>query len=186
MQLLSHAIFLEDRERTLVQLQAIEKIRRRIVEVALDRFVHGTRVDHDPLEVAAKDVTHDLVDELGLFVEGRRCFRFLRRLLDLIPDLDEVVEVALERFLGRALRRRAHDHAVTVRADLSEDLAQPRALVLCEPPADPGQLLFRCEHHVAVGQRKLRREARAFGTDRIFRDLNHQRLAGLQHLLDTR
>src|SRR2546427_87435 len=73
---------------------------------------------------------------LGLLVDERRSLRALGARLDRLPEPLQEDEVALDVLGGGALGRGAHDHAALLHVEALEDVAQPGALRVLEPPGD--------------------------------------------------
>ena len=92
----------------------------------------------------------------------------------------------LELLLGGAFGGGAHDHAVLRRLDALQHRLQALARVVAEPAADALQVLVRREHDVAAREAQVRGQPRALAAHRVLRDLDHDRLAGLEQLLDPR
>ena len=132
-----------------------------------------------------EQVAEDPQRELGLLVQHRGGLDLLGLLLDVVPERDQARHVVHERLFGGALGGGAHDHAVSGGLHLLQDRLQALALVVGEPAADAGQVLVGREHEVASGQRDLGREPRALAAHRVLGDLDHDGLAGLQHVLDA-
>ena len=86
---------------------------------------------------------------------------------------------------GGALGGGAHDHAVLGRLHLLQDRLEPLPLLLGEPAADAREVLVGREHEEPARQGDLGGEARALATHGVLRDLHHDGLARLQHLLDA-
>ena len=63
--------------------------------------------------------------------------------------------------------------------------AEAPALVVGEPPGDPEHLRVRNHHQEPAGEADLAGEAGPLPAQRILRDLDQHRLAGLQGLLDA-
>src|SRR5918994_4699505 len=83
-----------------------------------------------------------------------------------------------------ALGGGADDQAEALGADLLEDDAQPRALVLGQAAGDAEGVVLGLEDQVAAGQGDLGGQARPLGPDRVLGHLDEHGLAGLEDLLD--
>src|ERR687897_545538 len=83
-----------------------------------------------------------------------------------------------------ALGGGADDQAEALGADLLEDDAQPRALVLGQAAGDAEGVVLGLEDQVAAGQGDLGGQARPLGPDRVLGHLDKHGLAGLEDLLD--
>src|SRR2546425_81763 len=90
---------------------ALDHVRRGLLQVADDALVRGVVVDDCALEVAGEEVARDAQRQLGLLVDQRRCLGLLRLVLDRLPEPLQEDEVALDVLRGRALGGRADDDA---------------------------------------------------------------------------
>ena len=72
------------------------------------------------------------------------------------------------------------------RLDPLEHRLEALARVVTQTAADALQVLVRREHDVAAREGEVRREARALAAHRVLGHLDHDRLAGLEELLDPR
>ena len=142
-------------------------------------------VDHRGVELLGEDVAQHADREIGL-LEGQR------RRLDLVGALDhhlmeavQVVEVALEVLLARALGRGAHDHAAVVLVELLQQLALAIALRVGQAArgADAGTVGHVDE--VAPRDRDLHRKACALRLQRVLDDLDEDLLLRLDELVDA-
>ena len=149
--------------------------------------VDAVGVGHETTELLVREEVSDHADrELGLLVQDVGRFHLLGRLLDLIPQRDQALQVLGDLLLGGALRGRPDDHAVLLRLHLVQDRLQPLAGIVREPAGDPRDVLVGREDEEPARERDLRRESGALAPHRILRDLHHDRLPGLQHPLDAR
>src|SRR4051812_22337576 len=180
-------MLLEHRQRPRMERDLLSEVGGDLAEVALDLVVDAAGVRDQALELlVGEQVTHHSHGELGLLVQARGGLALLRLLLDVVPDVEQAAEVGLERLLGRALGRGAHDHPMLRRLDPLEQRLEPLARIVAEPAADPLEVLVRRQHEIPAGERQVRREARALAAHRVLGHLHHDRLARLQELLDPR
>ena len=140
--LLLDARGLEERRLLAIAMDALDHVRRGLLQVADDPAVGAVVVDLSPDEVAGEEIADDAQRELGLLVDelGRR--RLLRLGLDRLPEPLEEHEVALDVLRGRALGRGAHDDASALGVELSHDLLEPGALLVVEPARDTHALPY--------------------------------------------
>ena len=132
-----------------------------------------------------EQVADDAQRQLGLVVDERRRGRLLGPRLDLLPDLLEEADVALDVLLGRSLGGRADDHAALRQLDPLEDVAQTCPLVVVEPARDADALALRDVDDEAAGQRDLGGEARALRLHRVLDRLDEDLLAAADQVLDA-
>ena len=167
-------------------MDALDHVRRGLLQVADDAPVRAVVVDLRADEVAGEEVAHDPQRKLRLLVDERRRGGALGLRLDRLPEALEEHEVALDVLRRRALGRRADDDAAALRVEVLDDLLEPRALGVLEPPRDARALAVRDVDEEAAGQRDLGRQARALRLHRILDRLHEDRLAALDQILDLR
>src|SRR5581483_11443647 len=105
--------------------------------------------------------------QLGLVIDERRRRSLLGPRLDLLPDLLEEADVALDVLFGRALGGGADDDAALRQVDPLEDVAKPRALVVLETARHADAFALRHVDHEAAGERDLGGEPRALRLHRV-------------------
>ena len=137
-----------------------------------------------PDEVAGEEVAHDAERELGLLVHELGRGRPSRLRLDRLPEPLEEDEVALDVLRGRALGGGADDDAAALRVEVLDDVLEPRALLVLEPPRDAVALAVRDVDEEAARERELGREPRALRLHRVLDGLDEDRLAALDQVLD--
>src|SRR5581483_11444785 len=168
----------------LVARDALDHVRRRLLQVADDPLVRAVVVDEQPLEVAGEEVADDAQGQLRLLVDERRRLHVLRLRLDRLPQTLQEVEVALD-VLGRGpLGSRPDDHAAVLRRVLLEDRLQAVALVVVEAARDAEPLSVRHVDDEAPGQRELGGEPRPLRLHRVLDRLDEDLLAALDQVLD--
>src|SRR5690606_35021155 len=183
--LLRDAEFVERVVLALVLLDALEEVGSDRLEVSGDRVVRLAALDDHLLEVFVEDIAHDLDEQIGLRVEHRGRVALLDLLLDVLPLLSEVLHVARELLLRRALRRRAYDDAGVLGQHLLEDLLETRALGVRQLARDAVHGSAGHVDQVAAGQRDLARQASALVAHGILRDLHEDLVTLLEGELDA-
>src|ERR671913_353351 len=153
-------------------------------QVLLDPLVEVVAVDHQLDEVGREDVADDPHDQLRLGVDDGRGAGLLGLALDRLPAGLEAGQVGPEVVGAGALGGGADDQAEALGADLLEDVAQPRALVLGQAAGDAEGVVLGLEDQVAAGQGDLGGQARPLGPVRVLGHLDEHGLAGLEDLLD--
>ncbi len=109
-------------------------------------------IDHQLGVLGTEHVADDAQHQLRF-----RVYRFQHLggsglLLDLLPALDQPLDVGLELLGGGGLRRGPHDQAVALGLQALEDLAQPFALVVGQLAADAEHVVARGQDAVAAGE----------------------------------
>src|SRR5215211_2252699 len=184
--LLDDPVVLEHRQLALVLAELGQQVGRDLGQVLLDPLVEVVAVDHQLDEVGREDVADDPHDQLGLGVDGGRGGGLLGLALDRLPAGLEAGQVGPEVVGAGALGGGADDQAEALGPDLLEDVAQPGPLGLGEAAADAEGVVLGLQHQVAAGQRHLGGQAGPLGPDGVLGDLDEDRLAGLEDLLDPR
>src|ERR671912_148633 len=177
--LLDHPVVLEHRQLALVLVELGQQVGRDLGQVLLDPLVEVVAVDHQLDEVGGEDVADDPNDQLGLGVDDGRGAGLLGLALDRLPAGLEPGQVGAEVVGAGALGGGADDQAEALGADLLEDVAQPRALVLGQAAGDAEGVVLGLEDQVAAGQGDLGGQARPLGPDRVLGHLDEHGLAGL-------
>jgi hypothetical protein len=163
---------------------AVDHVRRGLLEVADDPLVRAVVVDERLLEVVGEEVARDAERQLALLVDERRRLRLGGVGLDRLPELLEEREVPLDVLRGRPLGRRADDDAAVLGDDRLEDLLQPAALGVRELARDAGHRAVRHVDQVAARQRDLAGQPRALGLHRVLDRLDEDLLVALEEVLD--
>jgi hypothetical protein len=178
---------IEDRRLPPIVLHPLLQVGRVGLEILDDLPVLLLRVDDQLVHVLVEDVPDEPGRELHLLMEERRRLRSVRLLLDFLPELLEVSDVGLELLQALLRAHRADDDPRVPGPDLPRDFLQPLALgPLLDLPGNADVLVARHVDQKPPRKRDLRRDARALGPDRLFRDLDQDLLALLQRLLDPR
>ena len=175
---------LEERRLLAIAVNALDHVRRGLLQVADDPAMGSVVVDLRADEVAREQVADDAKRELGFLVDQLGGGGFLGLRLDRLPEALEEDEVALDVFGGRALRGGAHDDPSALRVELSHDLLEPGALLVFESPRDSHALAVRDVDEEAPGQRELGGQAGALRLHRILDRLHEHGLAALDQVLD--
>src|SRR5438876_1176682 len=174
--LLVDAERLHQRRVVLVADDAVDHVRRRLLQVAGDALEGLVVVDIRLLEVAREEVARDAQRQLGLLVDQLRRLRRLRLGLDRLPQPLQEDEVALDVLFRCALGGGADDDPAVLHLELLEDVLQPRALLVIEPARDAEAFTLRDEDDEASGQRDLRRQTGALRLHRVLHRLDEDRL----------
>ncbi|MBG9885411.1 hypothetical protein ABE10_02185, partial [Bacillus toyonensis] len=169
----------------LVGLDTLEEVGGDALEVRADRTARIGTLDQHLREVLVEDVTDDLHEQIGLGVEESGRLLRLDLLLDVLPLRGQAVDVPGQLFLGRPLRRCAHDHAGGLGEDLLEDALQARSLGVGELARDAVHRPVRHVHEVPSGERDLAREARTLVSHRVLGDLDENSVARFERELDA-
>ncbi len=165
-------------------MDALDHVRRRLLQVADDPSVRSVVVDLGADEVAGEEVAHDAERQLRLLVHERGSRRVLRLRLDRLPEALQEDEVALDVLGRRALGCRTDDDPAALRVETLDDLLEARALGVLEATRDARPLAVRHVDEEAPGQRDLGRQAGALRLHRVLDRLDHDRLAALDQILD--
>ena len=171
--------------RVLVADDPFRHVRRRLLQVAGDPSQRAVVVDQRALEVLGEEVSHDAERQLRLAVDEARRGRLLGARLDLLPELLEEAHVALDVLGGGALGGRADDEPALRQLDRAQDLLQPRALVVLEPPRDADSFALRHVDDEAAGQRDLGGQAGALRLHGVLDRLHEDLLAAGEEVLDA-
>src|SRR5690606_23695578 len=112
-----------------VEVDPSEQLRVHALEVLLDLVVDVLAVDDQRVDLLAEHVADDAAGQLGLAVDQHGRTRAARPPLDLLPRVEERLELPLEDLAGQLLADGADDDAAGVlRQDLARERTQPRAL----------------------------------------------------------
>jgi hypothetical protein len=133
------------------------------------------------------EVADRALGERAFLVHQRRRGRFEREVADLLPDPQQVFEIAFHFGLGAGGAGGAQDDAHSLRnLELLGDLAQLLAVVgagdLAADAAAAGGVGH--QHAIAAGQREIGRQRCALGAALLLDHLHQHDLPALDHLLD--
>src|SRR5215217_9110277 len=109
---------------------ALDHVRRGLLEMADDALVRALVIDDRALEVVGEEVADDAQRQLRLLVDERRRLRLAGAGLDRLPEALQEDEVAFDVLGGGAFGGGPNDDAARARRDLLEDVAQAHALVV--------------------------------------------------------
>ena len=141
------------------------------------------------VHLGAEEVADDAARQAGLPLQQRRRPPDEGLLaVDLLPEREERVDLALEVLLGDALGHRPHDHAARVLGQqLGDHLAQLGPLLAAlDLPADADLGGVGHVDQEAAGERDLGGDPAALGADGLLGDLDGEGLALLEDVLDVR
>ena len=142
--LLLHPVPLEQRLLLLRAVDALDHVRRGLLQVADDPLVRAVVVD--VRGARSRPRTGRARSAAAAPPPGRRAsgaLGGLRARLDRLPEPLQEDEVALDVLGGRALGRRADDDAALSTGDVLEDVLQPLPLGVLEPARDAEALAVR-------------------------------------------
>ncbi len=181
------AVQVEQRPLARVMRDALDE-RRRVLARELEHLGEGlARVDHDAGRLLGRHVAQHALREIQVLVEERRRGDVPGARVEIVPQLREVLDVALHLALGGGLRHRADDEAaaVSVRQQQLELAAQAFALgFVLDPLRNADVRILRQVDEQPAREAHLRGQPRALGADRVLDHLHEQRLTLVQDLLD--
>jgi hypothetical protein len=115
-------------------VDALEHVRRGLLQVADDALVRAVVVDQRALEVAREEIADDPERQLGLLVDERRRLGGLRPRLDRLPQPLQEDQVALDVVARRSLCGGADDDAALLDVEALDDVLEPAPLRVVEAP----------------------------------------------------
>ncbi len=133
------------------------------------------------------EVADRALDQVAFLVDQRRRGRFEREVADLVPQPQQVFEVALDLGLGALAAGGAHDHAHAVgHVEIAHQVLEP------PPVGGAGDLArdaaaarrVRHQHAIAAGERQVGGQRRALVAALLLGHLHQHDLPALDHLLD--
>ena len=144
-------------------------------------------VDQELADVRMKVVADGANDQARFLVDQERAGLALRRAVDRLPELQQVVEVPLQLFERAADAGGARDHAHAVRhLELVDRVAQLVAVLALDAARDAAAArIVRHQHQIAAGQRDVGRQRRALVAALVLVDLDDEFLAFLELILDA-
>ena len=169
-------------------LQLLAQVGGHGLEVFLDARVHAVALHDHLAEVVVEDVAHHADRHVRLALQELGALAVLELLtlgLNLLPLVQQHLQILGDRLLRGALGRSADDHAHVLRRDLRDDRLEAAALTAAELAAHTGHATGRHEHQEAAGERHLARQARALVADRVLGDLHQHRVAGAEREFDA-
>ena len=159
---------------------AIRKLWRELVNVSLDRFIGLATLNDELRKVFIEDVADNTNRKFRLTAQQNRGVLRRRKLgFNIVPLLTQTVNIIANLLFRCPFSCGTHNDAGRIRDNLLEDLLQTDALTL--------RKLSRNAHHGATGdqdkvassQSDLTGQACTLVTDRVLRDLDQDRVAGL-------
>ena len=181
------AVAREDRLRVLVELHVLRMARHEHAHEFLGVLVAVLAGDDDLVDVLGVEVADRALGERAFLVDQRRRGRFQRQVADLLPDPQQVFEVALDLGLGAGGAGGAQDDAHALRnLELLGDLAKLLAVVGAGDLAADAAAARGVghQHAIAAGEREIGRERRALGAALLLDHLHQHDLPALDDLLD--
>ncbi len=157
---------------------ALDEIVRLVVDVLA--------FDQDFADFVGQVVAQCTNDRVAFLVNEKRTRPLGDRLLDRLPDVQQVVEVPLQLLAAATDASRAHDDAHAIRhVQCTQDIAQLGALVALDAARDAaGTGIVGHQHQEASCQADKRGQRRALGAALFLVNLDNQFLALAQHFLD--
>ncbi len=143
--------------------------------------------DDDVADVAGIEVADRALDQAGFLVDQRRRGRFQRHFADLVPQPQQVFEVALDLGLRALHAGGAHDHRHALRhVQIVDDRLQALAVVDAGDAARDAAAAVgvRHQHAIAAGQRQIGGEGGALVAALFLGHLHQQDLPALDDFLD--
>ena len=143
--------------------------------------------DHDLVDLARIEVADRALDEAAFLVDELRRGRAERQLAHVLPEPQQIFEVALDLALGAVGAGGAQDDAHALRhfelgGDRLQALAVERRGDLARDAAAARRV--RHQHRIAAGEREIGGERRALVAALLLDDLHQQHLPALDHFLD--
>src|SRR5690606_5442895 len=139
------------------------------------------------VDILAVEVTDRALDEVTFLIDERRRSRAQGQLAHILPEPQQILEIALDLLLGARGTRRADDEPHALRnIELSSDGLQSLTILNIGDLAADAATTRRVWHEdrVAAGERKVSGERRAFAATLLLYDLHQHDLPALDHLLD--
>ena len=143
--------------------------------------------DQDFVDVLGVEVADRALDQRAFLVDQRRRGRFEREVADVLPQPQQIFEVALDLHLGAARARGAQDHAHAFRHfEVLRDLLEAAAVLrVGDLAADAAAARgVRHQHRIAAGERQIGGQRRALGAALLLDDLHQHDLPALDDFLD--
>ena len=123
-------VLVEQRRVAAVQLHSLLEVRAHLVEVGQDLVMQLLGVHRQVVHLGAEQVADDAARQAGFALHHGRRAHEGGLLLDLLPQLEERIQLALEVILRQLFAHGPHDHAARVLGqDVGHHLAEPGTLV---------------------------------------------------------
>ncbi len=166
-----------------------QQVGRDGADVVLHRRPRLLPLDDELREVLVEQVSHDLDEQIGFFVQGLRLARGVRLLLvgvspHGLPLGLQPGHVAGQFLLADTFGGGTDDDTRVGRDDLAEDVLETLAFGVGQLPADTGRRSARHIDEEASGEADLRGQPGSLVPDRVLADLHDHLVAGLESLLD--
>ena len=144
-------------------------------------------LDEHLVDVLAVEVADRSLDEVGLFMDKRRGDRFHRGVADFVPQLGQILVVALDLRLRAFGAGGAHDDRHAARnLEIVEYFLEPLAVLgAVDLAADPAAARrVRHQHAIASREGEIAGQRRSLVAALLLDDLNQQDLAPLDDFLN--
>ena len=139
------------------------------------------------IDILAVEIAQRPFDQRAFLINELGSGGFERQIAHRFPHPQQIFEIALDLDLGAASTGGAQDHAHAFRHfEFGGGFAQSRPIVrIGDLAADAAAARgIRHQHRVASGERKVRRQRRAFGAALFLDHLHQHHLPALDHFLD--
>ena len=177
----------EQRNGVLVQLQLAQVLRHHLLHEIARVVVQLFAVDQDFADVVAQVVAQRADDQFGFLIDQERGRARLRRFVDRLPDLQQVIEVPLQFFGFAAHAGGADDQAHVVgQVEVIERFLEFGAIVAFDAARNAaGARVVRHQHQIAAGEGDERGQGSALVAAFFLVDLDDDFLAFLQQFADA-
>ena len=177
----------KQRLRLLIQSHVLDVARHQHAHEVLGFLMRGAACNDDFVDVLGIEVADRTLDQVTFLVDEARRRRLQSQIADVLPQAQQVFEVALDLLLGPRCTGGADDQAHAFRHfELGRNGLQTLA-VLCvgNLAADAAAACrIRHQHGVAAGEREVRRQRGALAATFFLDDLHQDDLAPLDDFLD--
>ena len=177
----------EDRLGVDVELHVLRMARHEHAHEVLGFLVAAFAGDDDLVDVLGVEIADRALGERAFLVHQRRRGGFQGQVADLLPDAQQIFEVALDLGLGARGAGGAQDDAHALRnLELLGDLAKLLAILGAGDLAADAAAARGVghQHAIAAGERKIGRQRRALGAALLLDHLHQHDLPALDDLLD--
>src|SRR3989338_1043906 len=184
--ILFSAILVEDRNQGFIQLHTVGHVGRRRNDVRTDLLEQLFVIEDNTLHSFLEQVPDNARRRVHVFVDQRRSFRVLHRLLNILPLGYEILEIRLEQFIRLAFCYGPDNGAVSTRQHAPNSL--PETTLFLEIVEFLGNADFTVERNKdeePPRQGDRRTHAHPFLSLGFFGDLNQDLLAPLKIDLRT-
>ena len=177
----------EDRQRVAERLHVLGMARHEHAHEVARFLVAFVAADQDFVDVLAVEIADRTLDQRAFLVDQRRRGRFQRQVAHVLPQPQQIFEVALDLHLGAARAGGAQDHAHAFRHfEILRDLLEATAVrrvgdLAADAAAARG---VRHQHRIAAGEREVGGQRRALGAALFLHHLHQHDLPALDDLLN--